>query len=83
MAIPPRLVRAFAEMLDISVCGMGRKVEDVSETQIRVERMMEDGYEVVDMPLPGLMTVVKENQRAAHGVAQRENAREENRGCYN
>jgi electron transfer flavoprotein beta subunit len=49
-----------AEMLDIPFVAWVRKVEDVSETQIRVERMMEDGYEVVDMPLPGLMTVVKE-----------------------
>jgi len=27
---------------------------------VRVERMMENGYEVVEMPLPGLITVVKE-----------------------
>jgi len=64
-----------------SVVAWVRKVEDVSETQIRVERMMEDGYEVVDMPLPGF-DCVKEST-CAHGVAQRENAREENRGCYN
>ncbi len=49
-----------AEMLGIPFVAWVRKVEEVSETGIRVERMMEDGYEVVSMPLPGLMTVVKE-----------------------
>lgn len=49
-----------AEMLGIPFVAWVRKVEDVSKTHIRVERMMEDGYEVVEMPLPGLMTVVKE-----------------------
>ncbi len=49
-----------AEMLGIPFVAWVRKVEEVSETNIRVERMMEDGYETVEMPLPGLMTVVKE-----------------------
>ena len=49
-----------AEMLGIPFVAWVRKVEEVSETQIRVERMMEEGYEVVEMPLPGLITVVKE-----------------------
>jgi electron transfer flavoprotein beta subunit len=49
-----------AEMLGIPFVAWVRKVEEVSETSIRVERMMEEGYEVVEMPLPGLMTVVKE-----------------------
>lgn len=49
-----------AEMLGIPFVAWVRKVEEVSETKIRLERMMEDGYEVVEMPLPGLITVVKE-----------------------
>jgi electron transfer flavoprotein beta subunit len=49
-----------AEMLGIPFVAWVRKVEEVSKTNIRVERMMEDGYEVVDMPLPGLITVIKE-----------------------
>ncbi len=49
-----------AEMLGIPFVAWVRKVEEVTEQKIRVERLMEDGYEVVDMPLPGLITVVKE-----------------------
>jgi electron transfer flavoprotein beta subunit len=49
-----------AEMLGIPFVAWVRKVEEVSEKQVRVERMMEDGYEVVDIPLPCLITVVKE-----------------------
>lgn len=49
-----------AEMLDFPFVAWVRKVEDITDSAIRVERMMEDGYEVVEMPLPGLITVVKE-----------------------
>jgi electron transfer flavoprotein beta subunit len=49
-----------AEMLGIPFVAWVRKVEEITEKSIRVERLMEDGYEVVDMPLPGLITVVKE-----------------------
>ena len=49
-----------AEMLGVPFVAWVRKVEEVSGTAMRVERMMEDGYEVVDIPLPGLITVVKE-----------------------
>ncbi len=49
-----------AEMLDLPFVAWVRKVEEITETSIRVERMMENGYEVVSMPLPGLITVVKE-----------------------
>lgn len=49
-----------AEMLDVPFIAWVRKVEEVNEKVIRVERMMEAGYDVVEMPLPGLITVVKE-----------------------
>jgi electron transfer flavoprotein beta subunit len=49
-----------AEMLGIPFVAWVRKVEHVDAQCIRVERMMEEGYDVVEMPLPGLMTVVKE-----------------------
>lgn len=49
-----------AEMLGIPFVAWVRKVEHVDAQSIRVERMMEEGYDVVEMPLPGLMTVVKE-----------------------
>lgn len=49
-----------AEMLGIPFIAWVRKVEHVDGEIIRAERMMEDGYDVVEMPLPGLITVVKE-----------------------
>ena len=49
-----------AEMLDIPFVAWVRKVEEITGSTIRVERMMEEGYDIVEMPLPCLITVVKE-----------------------
>jgi electron transfer flavoprotein beta subunit len=49
-----------AEMLGFPFVAWVRKVEAITERSIRVERLMEEGYDVVEMPLPGLITVVKE-----------------------
>lgn len=49
-----------AEMLNMPFVAWVRKVEEVDASHIRVERLMEDGYEVVEMALPALITVVKE-----------------------
>ena len=37
-----------------------KKVEEVKDNLIRVERMMEEGFEIIESPLPALLTVVKE-----------------------
>jgi electron transfer flavoprotein alpha/beta subunit len=37
-----------------------RKVEELTEKNIRVERMMEEGYDVLEMPLPCVISVLKE-----------------------
>ena len=37
-----------------------RKIEEISDGYIRCQRLTEDGYEVIEMPLPALITVVKE-----------------------
>lgn len=37
-----------------------KKIENVSGGKLRVERLLEDGYEVIEIPLPCLITVVKE-----------------------
>ncbi|OGS22859.1 MAG: electron transfer flavoprotein subunit beta [Elusimicrobia bacterium RIFOXYB2_FULL_50_12] len=50
----------IAEMLDIPHVAYVKKIEDINDKNARVERMMEDGYDLIEMPLPGLMTVVKE-----------------------
>ncbi|KIX11376.1 electron transfer flavoprotein subunit beta/FixA family protein [Dethiosulfatarculus sandiegensis] len=34
--------------------------QELAEDHLVVERQMDDGYDVVDLPLPGLMTVVRE-----------------------
>ena len=49
-----------AEMLDIPHVAYVRKIEEITTNTIRVERMMEDGYDIIEMPLPSLISVVKE-----------------------
>lgn len=49
-----------AEMLNVPYVAWVRKVEEITSSSIKVERLMEEGYDIVEMPLPGLITVVKE-----------------------
>lgn len=49
-----------AEFLDIPFVAYVRKIEEIKDGYIRVERLMEEGYEIIEMPLPALITVVKE-----------------------
>ncbi len=37
-----------------------KKIEEMKEKSARVERMLEEGYEIIESPLPALFTVVKE-----------------------
>jgi electron transfer flavoprotein beta subunit len=46
--------------LDIPQVTYVKKIEDIKDNKARVERMMEEGYDVVETPLPCLFTVVKE-----------------------
>jgi electron transfer flavoprotein beta subunit len=46
--------------LDIPQVTYVKKIEDIKDGIARVERMMEEGYDVVETPLPCLFTVVKE-----------------------
>jgi len=46
--------------LDIPQVTYVKKIEEVKEKSMRVERMMEEGYEIIETPLPALLTVVKE-----------------------
>ncbi len=50
----------LAEMLGIPFVAYVSKVEEIENGNMRVQRMVEDGHEVVEMPLPGVITVVKE-----------------------
>jgi electron transfer flavoprotein beta subunit len=46
--------------LDIPQVTYVKKIEEVKEKSLRLERMMEEGYEIIETPLPALITVVKE-----------------------
>jgi electron transfer flavoprotein beta subunit len=46
--------------LDIPQVTYVKKIEEVKDKTMRVERMMEEGYEIIETSLPALLTVVKE-----------------------
>jgi len=46
--------------LDIPQVTYVKKIEEISAEKAAVERMTEEGYDVVETPLPCLLTVVKE-----------------------
>ncbi|MFA5145075.1 MAG: electron transfer flavoprotein subunit beta/FixA family protein [Candidatus Omnitrophota bacterium] len=46
--------------LDIPQVTYVKKIEEVRDNIMRVERMMEEGFEIIETPLPVLLTVVKE-----------------------
>ncbi|MBI5057909.1 MAG: electron transfer flavoprotein subunit beta/FixA family protein [Nitrospirae bacterium] len=49
-----------AEFLGIPHISYIRKVEEIKDNYIRVQRLMDEGYDVVESSLPVLLTVVKE-----------------------
>jgi len=50
----------IATHLNIPQVTYVKKVEEASDKIMKVERMLEDGYEIIETPLPALLTVVKE-----------------------
>ena len=46
--------------LDIPQVTYVKKIEEIKDNKAKVERMMEEGYDVVETPIPCLFTVVKE-----------------------
>lgn len=50
----------IAEFLDIPHVAYIRKIEEIKENKIVVQRLMDDGYDVIESSLPVLLTVVKE-----------------------
>ena len=46
--------------LDIPQVTYVKKIEETKDKMMRVERMMEEGFEIIETPLPALLTVVKE-----------------------
>lgn len=50
----------IAEHYNIPHIAYVKKIEKIDSSTMVVERMMEDGYDVIETPLPALITVVKE-----------------------
>jgi electron transfer flavoprotein beta subunit len=50
----------IATHLDIPQATYVKKIEEIEDNKVRAERLVEDGYEVVETSLPCLLTVVKE-----------------------
>ncbi len=46
--------------LDIPQVTYVKKIEEIKENAVKVERMTEGGFEIIEAPIPCLMTVVKE-----------------------
>ena len=46
--------------IDIPQVTYVKKIEEIKDNRARVERMTEEGYDIVETPLPCLLTVVKE-----------------------
>ncbi|MBT5419497.1 MAG: electron transfer flavoprotein subunit beta, partial [Candidatus Cloacimonetes bacterium] len=49
-----------ATHLGIPQTGFVKKVEEIKDNRVTLQRLMEDGYDRIDMPLPAAITVVKE-----------------------
>lgn len=50
----------LAERFNLPYVTYVRRIESVENGIMRVQRLMDDGYDVLDLPLPALLTVVKE-----------------------
>jgi len=50
----------LAEMLGIPFVAYVSQIEEISSEGMRVRRMVEDGHEVIEAPLPAVISVVKE-----------------------
>ncbi len=50
----------LSEMLQIPFVAYVSKIEEMVDGQMQVQRMVEEGHEVIESPLPAVITVVKE-----------------------
>lgn len=50
----------LSERLGLPFIAYVSKIEEVGEGRLRLKRMVEDGHETMEIPLPGVITVVKE-----------------------
>lgn len=52
----------LAEKLDLPQVSYVEEVEELTKKKVRARRSIEGGYEIVESPLPALMTVVEANE---------------------
>jgi electron transfer flavoprotein beta subunit len=50
----------LAEMLGLPFLAYASEIEEISNGYIRVKQMVEEGHELIEAPLPAVITVVKE-----------------------
>ncbi len=50
----------LAEMLEIPFVAYVSKIEEIDNGHMRVQRMVDEGHEVLEAPIPAVITVVKE-----------------------
>ena len=50
----------LAEMLGIPFIAYVSRIEEIADGNMRVQRMVEEGHEVIESPLPAVITVAKE-----------------------
>ncbi|HEY49639.1 MAG TPA: electron transfer flavoprotein subunit beta/FixA family protein [Dehalococcoidia bacterium] len=50
----------LSEMLGVPFVAYVSKIEEIKEGYLKVQRMVEEGYETMEMSLPAVITVVKE-----------------------
>jgi electron transfer flavoprotein beta subunit len=50
----------IAERLSLPYVTWVRKIEEIKDGRMKVQRLMDDGYDRLELPLPALLTVVKE-----------------------
>jgi len=50
----------LSEMLEVPFVAYVSQIEEIADGQMRVQRMVEEGHELIATPLPAVITVVKE-----------------------
>jgi electron transfer flavoprotein beta subunit len=68
----------IAEMLDIPFIAYVGQIEEMTDKHMRVKRMIDEGYEIVQCPLPAVVTVTKEINKprlpSLRGISRSRNA---------
>jgi len=50
----------LAEMLGVPLVAYVNRIEEMSDGQMRVQRMIDEGHEVIQAPLPAVITAIKD-----------------------